>query len=240
MSIIKNNIIVEYNDKGNLIHSESFPGAYTRGKEREEALAKFPSEVKRYCKWAGIFYSETDLIESIVVESKKSEFQINDADSDVIFLSEQTPYSAPHEYETTKIRVLKSAHDFQVLYDSIPDKEYTILRERKSFYGTIPRTATEMYDHTNSVTNYYAREIGVRIDNLANIYQNRIQAIKAIESVDNYLENKILKGSYGEQWSLKKVLRRFIWHDHIHAKAMYRMAAKIWGVNKVENPFYFI
>jgi hypothetical protein len=133
MSKIKNNIVVEYNDEGNLIHSESFPGAYTRGRELEEALSKLPSEIKRYCKWAGINYSETDLVESVIVQSKKSDLQINEADSDVIFLSEQTPYSE-QEYELTKIRALKSAHDFQVLYDSIPDKEYTPFNERKSFY----------------------------------------------------------------------------------------------------------
>lgn len=228
MSIIENNIIVEYNNAGYLMFSASFPGAYTRGKELEEALSKFPREIKIYCKWAGVDYSETDLVESAIVQSKKSELQINEADSDVIFLSEQAPYSE-QEYELAKSRVLKSAYDFQTLYDSIPDKERTLLKERTSFYGAVPRTAKEMYDHTSSVTSYYAGEIGVKIDNLDNIFKNRIRTIKTIEDKDNYMENEIFLGSYGEQWSLKKVLRRFIWHDRIHAKAMYRMAAKVWG-----------
>lgn len=238
MSIIRNNIVVEYNHEGYLMYSESFPGAYTRGREREEALSKFPNEIKRYCKWSGIEYSETDLVESIIIQSEKSKLRINEADSDVIFISEQDPFTE-QEYEIIKIRVLKSANDFQVLYDSIPDKNYTSLKERKSFYGAVPRTSKEMYDHTNSVTNYYAREIGVQIDNFENIYQNRIQTIKAIESMDNILENKTFNGSYGEQWSLQKVLRRFIWHDHIHAKGMYRMATKVWEVGNIQNPFYF-
>jgi hypothetical protein len=96
-----------------------------------------------------------------------------------------------------------------------------------------------MYDHTNSVTTYYVGEIGVSIDNLDNIYQNRIQAITEIESIDDYLDNKTFNGSYGEQWSLRKVLRRFIWHDRIHVKGMYRMATKVWGVSNIKNPFYF-
>ena len=47
------------------------------------------------------------------------------------------------------------------------------------------------------------------------------------------------KGSYGEDWSLRKVLRRFIWHDRIHARAMYRMAIKVFGAESIVNPFYF-
>ena len=51
--------------------------------------------------------------------------------------------------------------------------------------------------------------------------------------------NAVIEGSYGEAWSLRKVLRRFIWHDRIHAKAMYRMAVKVFGAENVANPFCF-
>ena len=44
---------------------------------------------------------------------------------------------------------------------------------------------------------------------------------------------------FDEEWSLRKVLRRFIWHDRIHAKAMYRMAIKTFGNNVVQNVFQF-
>ncbi|WP_227994862.1 hypothetical protein [Oceanobacillus sp. CFH 90083] len=238
MGLIRNNIVLEYNDKGYLMYSESFPGAYTRGREREEALSKFPAEIKRYCRWAGIDYPETDVVESVVVQSQESKLDIHEADSDVIFLSEQAALSE-EEYEILKNRVLKSAHDFQLLYDSVPDKAYTSLPNRKSFYGTVPRTSEEMYVHTNGVTNYYAGEIGVRIDNVDHIYHNRVLALEAMEEGSSFLENKIFHGSYGEQWSLRKVLRRFIWHDHIHAKGMYRMAVKKWGDSKIQNPYYF-
>ncbi|GAK00699.1 hypothetical protein [Geomicrobium sp. JCM 19055] len=54
----------------------------------------------------------------------------------------------------------------------------------------------------------------------------------------NYLQNKVCKGSYDELWTLRKVMRRFIWHDRIHAKSMYRTANSRWG-ETIENPFYF-
>jgi len=37
----------------------------------------------------------------------------------------------------------------------------------------------------------------------------------------------------GEQWTETKVLRRFIWHDRIHAKALYRHGLKM-GVRETE------
>ena len=45
------------------------------------------------------------------------------------------------------------------------------------------------------------------------------------------------RGTSGE--SMRKVLRRFIWHDRIHAKAMWRTAVALWG-SEIKNPFYFI
>lgn len=53
------------------------------------------------------------------------------------------------------------------------------------------------------------------------------------------LKNIVHLGSYNEEWSLRKVLRRFVWHDRIHAKAMYRMALKMFDSDVVPNIFQF-
>ena len=53
------------------------------------------------------------------------------------------------------------------------------------------------------------------------------------------LENKVFEGSYGEEWSVAKVLRRFIWHDRIHAKAMYRRAFDAFWDADIDNVFHF-
>lgn len=54
------------------------------------------------------------------------------------------------------------------------------------------------------------------------------------------MNNRIVEGSYDELWSVRKMLRRFLWHDRIHAKAMYRMAVKTFGRESVENTFRFM
>lgn len=232
-------VVMEYNKDGYLLYAENYCGAFTRGKTKEAAISKFPNEIRQYKKWitGGKEELEEDY-EVIIVQKKESNLQVCDADSDVIFETEKYQLEK-EEYEYLKELAIKSAKDFQKLYDSVPDKKYSTLKMRKTFYGTVPRTAKEMYVHTNDVTNYYVGEIGVKIDNIEDIVLNRIHAIECIEKLPNYLENKVFIGSYNEEWSLRKVLRRFIWHDRIHAKAMYKMATKIWSREELENPFYF-
>lgn len=138
-----------------------------------------------------------------------------------------------------KALALKSAKDFLTLYDSIPDKRATATPARTTFYGNLPRSADEMYEHTKNVNEYYFSEINVDADNTGNIYDCRKRAFDRLEAKADYLSNVVIQGSYGEDWSLRKVMRRFIWHDRIHAKAMYRMAVKVFGAENVKNPFYF-
>lgn len=76
-------------------------------------------------------------------------------------------------------------------------------------------------------------------DNDGNIYECRKRGFESLEKQLDYLQNAVIEGSYGENWTLRKVLRRFIWHDRIHAKAMYRMVVKVIGVENIANPFCF-
>ena len=96
-----------------------------------------------------------------------------------------------------------------------------------------------MYEHTKNVNTYYFAEIAVEADHDGNIHECRKRGFEALEASPDFLQNTVRKGSYGEDWSLRKVLRRFIWHDRIHAKAMYRMATKVFGAEHVANPFCF-
>jgi hypothetical protein len=45
-----------------------------------------------------------------------------------------------------------------------------------------------------------------------------------------------------EAWTLKKILRRFIWHDRIHGKAIHRILRKQKSLDLIreyEDPFHF-
>ena len=226
----------EHNGNDTLLYTVDYVGAYTRGESLEIAKAKMPREIISYLKWLG--EDTRDSIETIIVQEKCSDLAIKDADSDVLFESEKAPLTA-EEYKKLKALALKSAKNFLALYESIPDKSATAIIERKTFYGQVPRTANEMYEHTKNVNEYYFAEIEVDADNSGSIYECRKRGFEALEVKPDFLQNLVIEGSYGENWSLRKVLRRFIWHDRIHAKAMYRMALKVFGTTKIKNPFCF-
>ena len=226
----------EHNGDDTLLYSIEYIGAYSRGQNLAVAVGKMRAEIESYSRWKGQKL-ERDL-EVEIVQEKNSDLQIADADSDVLFESEKEPLSL-QEYEELKALVLKSASDVYALYASIPDKNESSLPQRKTFYGNVPRTAREMYDHTKNVNAYYFGEIGVDADNEGTIYDCRKKGFALLEQTKGFMENPTIEGSYGELWSLRKMLRRFLWHDRIHAKAMYRMAIKTFGADKVKNVYTF-
>lgn len=230
------NCVWEHNGRDTLLYAVDFVGAYTRGETLEAAVRKMQAEICSYLKWCG--KKTVTSMDIAIIEEKVSELAIYDADSDVLFESEKAPLTA-EEYKKLKALALKSAQDFLALYDSVPDKNATAAPERKTFYGRVPRTANEMYEHTKNVNTYYFAEIAVEADHDGNIYECRKRGFEALESNPDFLQNAVTEGSYGEDWSLRKVLRRFIWHDRIHARAMYRMAIKVFGAEHVANPFCF-
>lgn len=227
----------EHNGNDTLLYSVDHIGAYTRGESLEAAVEKMDAELAAYSWWLGGSNRPEAKIE--IVQEKSSDLQIADADSDVIFESEEAPLSRA-EYEQLKGLVLKSARDFRSLYSSIANKDESCLPPRRTFYGNVPRTAREMYEHTKSVNAYYFGEIGVDADNEGTIYDCRKRGFALLEQTPGYLDNAVIEGSYGELWSLRKVMRRFLWHDRIHAKAMYRMAIKTFGAFGAENTFKFM
>ena len=106
-----------------------------------------PFEIASYLQWKG--EEVPDLLEPVIVQEKESDLCISDADSDILFEAERKPLTV-EEYGALKALALKSAQDFLVLYEAIPDRNKSCLPERKTFYGSIPRTAYEMYEQALS------------------------------------------------------------------------------------------
>ena len=226
----------EHHGNDTLLYSVDYVGAYSRGNTLESAMAKMKAEIEAYSLWS--YQSDVENFDIEIVQEKDSNLQISDADSDVLFDSEREPLTRA-EYEELKALVLKSARDFYALYTSIAEKNQSCLPHRRTFYGNVPRTAQEMYEHTKNVNAYYFAEIGIDADNEGTIYDCRRKGFERLEQSSGFLSNAVVEGSYAELWSLRKVMRRFLWHDRIHAKAMYRMAVKTFGICGAENTFKF-
>lgn len=226
----------EHNGDDTILFAADHPGAFARGASKDDALAKLPAEMRSFLTWTG--ENAQTVWEPVIVQEKSSQLTIRDADSDVLFDEERRALE-PAAYQRLKELAMRSARDFLTLYRSVPDKEKSCLPARETFYGQAPRTAAEMYEHTKNVNGYYFGEIGVEADNEGSIVDCRERGFEALERQGDYLKNQVFLGSYDELWSLRKVLRRFIWHDRIHARAMYRMARRTFGEDAVPNVFFF-
>ena len=230
------NCVWEHNGDDSILYASNFVGAFSRGASKEEAISKMPEEIRRFQLWRD--ETPPDEYEIVIVQEKESDLQVRDADSDVLFTTEKEPLSA-EEYQCLKSLAMRSAADFYLLYSSFPDKNKSSLPCRRTFYGPVPRTAEEMYQHTKNVNEYYFSEIGAEADNEGTIVSCRARGFEALESVKGYLSLETVTGSYDEQWSVRKLLRRFIWHDRIHAKAMYRMGILTFGADLIPDLFKF-
>ena len=229
------NAALEYSDKGCILYSLDCPGAFARGRSREEAAAKLPADVTAFCRWAGWDVPAGEV--NIVEEKYQPDMKVEDADSDMIFTCERQPLTG-EEYALLRELVLKSAADFDALYASVPEPDAPLGEVRGTFYGEYPHTARKMFAHTNSVTAYYVGELGADVDNLPGCHENRVNGLAAMERIPDFLNLPVIEGSYDEEWSVRKALRRFLWHDRIHARAMYRRAKAVWG-DRIADPFRF-
>lgn len=229
--------VCEYNQDGCLIFAENYPGAFVRGATENEALAKFGGELRSYLRWSGIENPPLDTPEISTVQRISSDLQVSDAQSRILFESEKKATSEA-DYQKLKILVLKSARDFRKLYECIPNPDISGRPRRDTFYGSAPRTPREMYECTNNATAFITGAFGLKTENVPDIYINRMQALSELEELPDFLSGKIYTAPDGEEWTIRKALRRFLWHDRIQAKAMWRIASSLWH-ESIDNPFFF-
>ena len=110
---MKIDCIWEHNGDDSILYADRFVGAFTRGASKQEVMMKMPEEIRRFQLWRG--ETPLDDYEIEIVQEKQSDLQIRDADSDVLFKSEEEPLSA-EEYQYLKSLALKSAANFHTLY----------------------------------------------------------------------------------------------------------------------------
>lgn len=232
-------LISEYNKNGILMQFPCYPGAYTRGETEEVAFSKAKQELLEYKKWADLTISQADI--NIVKRVKaRDDLQINDADSEILLDSDCQRLSEGEFNRWSKLALL-SANCVLKLYNSITDKNWVQLEKRRqSFLDKPPSTAYEMLLHIDVVSWYYTSRIGINESfNNGKLIENRLKCMDLLRN--NYFTKPFQVFEVdGECWTETKILRRFIWHDRIHAKALYRHGLKM-GMNtdELENPFFF-
>lgn len=217
-------VLYETNGKGFLGWITDYPGAYIRGKTLEEARSKIDNEIKEYGEWINEVIRNGEIGHEKILQSS---LMIEDADSDAIFDNEKEEYETKERFEKECEWALISARKVEEIYMSCMDKDSidkTMIR--KTFYGDVYCTIGTQYKHIVDVQQYYLDQIGCKANIEMNIVDGRGNTLNEIKY--KYIkEGNALYKYPQEEWTIRKVIRRLIWHDRIHAKAIKRMSIRI-------------
>jgi predicted RNase H-like HicB family nuclease len=235
-------IAFETNGKGYIGYLVELPGAFIRGKTEEGAISKLRQEVNLYLKWLGIKQKLDYKIQ--VVQRHQSALAVEDADNEIL-LDTDRDTMVEEEFRNLLDLVWYSGETFLQLYNKTRFKDWVDeLRIRKTFYGENPKTIQEIFDHVKGCHYYYLSRTKITFDkkeeDFIKIREFCIEKIEKLYLVNN---NSLIFNVENELWTIKKILRRFIWHDRVHAKAMTRILEKqkeLGMIAEYDDPFHFM
>ncbi len=232
----------ETNGKGYIGYLVELPGAYIRGRTEEEAISKLNREVNLYLKWLGIKQKPDYKIQ--IVQNHQSSLAVEDADNEIL-LEADKEVMGEEEFRNLVDLVRYSEETFLQLYNKTRFKEWMDeSRIRKTFYGENPKTIQEIFDHVKRCQYYYLSRTKITFDKKEEDFiKIREFCIAKIEKLYRVNNNSLIFNVEDEPWTLKKILRRFIWHNRVHAKAMTRVLEKqkeLGIIAKYDDPFHFM
>ena len=235
-------IAFETNGNGYIGYIVELPGAFVRGKTEEEAIAKVNREVDLYLKWLGIKSKPDYKIQ--IVQRHQSGLAIKDADNEIL-LEADRGITGEENFRNLLELVWHSGESFLQIYSKAKFKDWVDeSRIRKTFYGENPKTVQEIFDHVKGCQYYYLSRTKIGFDKEEESFEKiRGDCIKKIEELYRESNNSLIFEVDNELWTLKEILRRFIWHDRIHGKAMVRILEKqkqLGIIDSYEDPLHFM
>jgi hypothetical protein len=233
---------LETNGKGFMGFIIELPGSFVRGIEEQEIFSKVPAEAQSYLEW---LESHSQVPEKVrVVQRHQCKSTVEDGDCEILLDTDQES-AAPIEF-TKLVELAKySGQTFWSLCKTSELRDWVDpARKRSTFYGETPGTIVETYNHVNRTQYYYLSRTGIRFqeDSQFDFVRRRGYCLDQIEKMFAKNGNSQLFEVDNEQWTLKKILRRFIWHDRIHGKAIVRILhkQKLLGlIGDYQDPFHF-
>lgn len=242
--VIPNEIVsvaLETNGKGFLGFIVELPGAFIRGRTEEEALSKVRREISAYMRWLGL--KKKANCKCKVVQRHQSKLMVEDADNELIFEDDKCAMKE-EEFQNLCNLVAYSGETFLKLYNNAMHKDWIDeARIRKTFWGDNPKTIQEIFEHVRLTQYYYLSRTKVAFSEREKEFLKiRQMCLKKIEELWRKFDNSLVFEMDNELWTLKKVLRRFIWHDRIHGKAITKILEKQKGlgvINTYDDVFCF-
>jgi len=235
-------IAFETNGRGYIGFIAELPGAFVRGRTEEEALSKVDGEVKVYLKWLGI--EQKWSYDSVIVQRHQSSLMIEDADCEILLNIDKETMSG-EDFTNLIDLVSYSGETFLKIYTNAKFKDWIDeTRIRKTFYGENPKTLQEIFNHVKGCQYYYLSRAKIAFEKTEEDFMKiRDFCLRKIEELYIRNDNSLIFEADNELWTLKKILRRFLWHDRIHGKAMTRILQKqkqLGVIDEYGDPFYFM
>jgi len=218
-------VALETNGKGFIGFIVELPGAFVRGRTEEEALSKVGREIRAYMKWLGVEAKAGHGCRA--VQRHRSGLMVEDADNEILLEADKGA-AKDEEFRRLRDLVVYSGETFLRLYTNAGFKDWVDeARIRKTFWGESPKTIQEIFEHVRLTQYYYlSRTKVVFSEKEGEFLKIRRLCLTKIEELWKKFNNSLVFEVDNELWTLKKVLRRFIWHDRIHGKAMTRILEK--------------
>jgi hypothetical protein len=214
---------VESNGKGVMGFIVDLPGAFVRGRTEAEALAKVGAEAGRYLAWAGL--SGEGRTRGFVVQRCASKLSVEDGDT-LILLDADRAKVRPDELRALSDLAAFSGQTFEAVYQGAKLKDWVDpSRERECFHGHCPSSIEATHSHVLKTQAYYLSRLGIPLQQGEFMMMRRL-GLNLLAKEFEANGNKAPVEADGELWTLRKVLRRLVWHDRIHAKAASRMMRK--------------
>ena len=235
-------VALETNGKGFHGFIVELPGAFVRGAKEEEALSKAQHEATSYLAWLGRELKQ--LPKAHIVQTHQCKLTVEDADCEILLDVDRGPMS-DREFQLLVELAKHSGASFAKLYDRTQLKDWVDeARIRKTFYGQNKKTIKEIFDHVKRTQYYYLSRTGIAFseDDALPLMEIRELSFDSLAHLFSKEGNSKIYNVQNEEWTLKKILRRFVWHDRIHGKAITRIQEKqrkLGLIDRYEDPFRF-
>ncbi len=233
-------VAVESNGRGVIGFIVDLPGGFVRGRTEAEAVSKVNTEASDYLAWVGLGTSSMPS-QGFVGQRCSSSLTVEDADSLILLDADRQKISSA-EFDVLSDLALYSGHSFEALYHSASLKNWVDpTRVRSTFHGPCPSSIEASHSHVAKAQAYYLSRLGLPLQEDEFITVRRLGLgllRKQFEAHGNTPPVEV----DGELWTLKKVIRRLVWHDRIHAKAVMRMMSKQEQLGLISghpDPFHF-
>ena len=218
------------------------PGAYVRGKTEKEALSKVHTETTAYSRWTK--QTVEPPTEVLVAQRHHCKLHVEDADCE-IFLNADRGVVSKAEFSSLVNLANYSGETFARIYEVSELKDLVdTARIRMTFWGEAPKTIREIFEHVDRTQNYYISRTGLTLGEGASndFLERRLRCLERLEDLFGQTGNSTIFNLSNEEWTLRKILRRFIWHDRIHGKSIHRILHKqgeLGLIGMTQDPFRF-